>query len=867
MHTKTTRLRARSRLLAACAAAALVAAPIGAIAAPVQESAAIAFTLPSQPLDDALMAFARIADVQVLYDPAQVRGKVSSRLDGRLTPTEGLRRLLTGTGLRAQATGSGTFTLVQDQADGGENAARLEEVIVTATRRAQSAIDVPASVAAYSREQMDLAGVRNFADLAAQTPGVRLREEQNQIAIRGLASNAGSASTGVYLDETPIQVRTFGEGMASALPYVFDLERVEILRGPQGTLFGAGSLGGTIRYITTQPSTTKTSGYGRAELATTENGGNSYEAGVAYGAPIIDGVLGFRVGASHRRSGGWVDRVDYHDGRVTEADANWTENSVVRAALVWRPNHRLTITPSIQHETRWVNDTSDLWESFTDVGEGRFANGNPVQLTDDDDFTLGSLTLEYEGDGFDVISSTSWFDREQRRHYDNSIYNLASYDWDTPAQLLLPTGPNYQFLGIYDYRSVGQVDNGQTVTTQEIRAQSSNPDARLQWTAGVFYSKLDMSNSDMTIDPYLNDLYQLLYGSPAGLGPDNIAWLGVARQVEEQLAGFVDATLSITDRLRVSGGLRASKVDFSNESSTSWIGDVATASQTSQDDPVTPRFQVAYDLNEDIQIYAGASKGYRTGGSNAQLSDRCLANLTAAGEVAPPIDFSSDHAWSYEAGAKGYVFDSLRFEASVFHVTWSDIQQRVTLGPCGVTYTVNLGEAASTGFDLALSYRPVPNLLLEAAVGYADARFTSDIYEVRGATSGRLAVRDGNAIWNAGMPWQANVSARYDLTLFDRPAFIRGSWEYSSENDRLRTQQDPGVVGYDPTIPDRPATHFVRARAGVEVRDGLQLQAFIDNLFGSDDYLLRMRASTSGFFYTNRTFRPRTLGVTLVQDF
>jgi outer membrane receptor protein involved in Fe transport len=195
----------------------------------------------------------------------------------------------------------------------------LEEIVVTATRRVERLQDVPISVTAFSQEKLDAQGLRSIDDLTRLSPGVMFQrngngssanynDENSDISIRGIDSQAGTSTTGIYVDDTPVQSRHIGFGAVNVFPALFDLDRVEVLRGPQGTLFGAGAEGGVIRFITPQPDLSKDSGYLRAEAASTKSGDASYEMGAAAGGPIINDVLGFRVSASFRRDGGWVDR-------------------------------------------------------------------------------------------------------------------------------------------------------------------------------------------------------------------------------------------------------------------------------------------------------------------------------------------------------------------------------------------------------------------------------------------------------------------------------------------------------------------------------------------------------------------------------
>src|ERR1700694_4553243 len=190
---------------------------------------------------------------------------------------------------------------------GAADSGQLEEIVVTATRHEESLSRVPLSVTAMTQETLDQKGIRDFTDIVRFTPGVSIDTSgTNAISIRGISSSAGSGTTGIYIDDTPIQMRALGFNPDDTLPKTFDLDRIEVLRGPQGTLFGAGSEGGTVRYIMTQPSVTKESTYVRSEVSITRGGEPSYEAGVAHGGPIIDGTLGFRVSAWYRRDGGWI---------------------------------------------------------------------------------------------------------------------------------------------------------------------------------------------------------------------------------------------------------------------------------------------------------------------------------------------------------------------------------------------------------------------------------------------------------------------------------------------------------------------------------------------------------------------------------
>ena len=321
----------------------------------------------------------------------------------------------------------------------------LQEVTVTATRQAESINRVAVSVSAITPEAIEQKGLKNIQDIARFTPGVNFNANSNQIAIRGISSGAGSGATGIYLDDTPVQMRELGFSADDSLPGIFDLERVEVLRGPQGTLFGAGSEGGTVRYITTQPSLTKYSGLARAELGTTKYGDLSYEAGAAYGGPIVEDTLGFRVSAWYRKSGGWVDRVNTFTGNnVTEKDANHQQSTSLRAALAFQPTDGLTITPSVLYQKRDRNDTNNFFVGISNPSDGVFYNGSPEKRGGTDKFILPALYIRYDVANVSIISNTSYFKRDNITGYDGTLYDLSYYQSllkDGTCETRIPAAP------------------------------------------------------------------------------------------------------------------------------------------------------------------------------------------------------------------------------------------------------------------------------------------------------------------------------------------------------------------------------------------------------------------------------------------
>src|SRR5579859_5416424 len=246
-------------------------------------------------------------------------------------------------------------------------AGSLEEIVVTATRREESISKVPISVTAFSQDMIDQKGIKDFQDIVRFTPGVSIDTSgTNAISIRGISSSGGAGTTGIYIDETPIQMRALGFNPDDTLPKTFDLDRVEVLRGPQGTLFGSGSEGGTVRYIMNQPSVTKESTYARSEVSFTRYGDPSYEVGVAHGGPLVNDVLGYRASVWYRYDGGWIDRIDPTTLDVVDRRANHANTIAARLALLVQPVEGLKITPSFSYQNARKHDISSFWPAYSD---------------------------------------------------------------------------------------------------------------------------------------------------------------------------------------------------------------------------------------------------------------------------------------------------------------------------------------------------------------------------------------------------------------------------------------------------------------------------------------------------------------------
>lgn len=731
-----------------------------------------------------------------------------------------------------------------------------DEIVVTATRRAERLDKVPISIIALSRQTLDQQGARSIDDIARLTPNLQFSRQQfgsgnrSFIAIRGIRSTVGTATTGIYIDDTPIQVRTVRSATnTNVYPQLFDLERVEVLKGPQGTLFGAGSQGGTVRFISTEPSLSRTTGYGRAEIANTEGGGPSYEAGFAISAPLVQDQLALRASGWYRRDGGYVDLVDRTTGQVRDRNTNRQDSYSGRIALKMRLGDAITLTPSVFLQKVSTNESSIFWQGLTDLPANKIRSGNALRSPVDDSFVIAALKAEVDLGSVSLVTNTSSFSRNM-----DSYPNYTEYVWQLFTRQPYPLRSDLTFRA--DYLS------SQNVFTQEARLQSNDPAARLTWTVGGFYSHARQQDFEGIDGTSLVPMVPLLtgrtveqyFGVPLYRG---YAFYDDQISIDEQIAAFGQGDYRITDTLKATVGVRVSRTIFSFDGIIAGPtnGRTATFAGRQSETPVTPKVGLTWEPDERGLFYASAAKGFRAGGAQGGVAAAsCATDLRTLGLDRAPTEYGSDAVWSYEVGAKRRVLGGrLSFDASAFWIDWSNIQARVTLPSCGFGFITNLGSATSRGIDLGAALR-VGGLSLDAAVGYTDAT-----YDRRLQIGTAIITDKGQRI--ARSPWSGSASAQYDVPIGDVTAYGRINYQFRSAGDRL-----PSVVlGYDATIPGDPATHFVSLRAGGRV-DSLNLSVFVDNLLNERPNYISRDFLNSAFYY-GTTARPRTIGVTLTSNF
>jgi iron complex outermembrane receptor protein len=738
----------------------------------------------------------------------------------------------------------------------GTGSDQIEEVVVTATRQAESLSRVPISVTAISQATLDLRGVTSIDDVARITPGVNIDRDANQglgtfnnISIRGIQSNVGAATTGVYIDDTPIQIRTTGYTFANVYPELFDLARIEVLRGPQGTLFGSGSEGGTVRFITPEPGLTEYSSYARTEAASIKDGGLTYEGGAAAGGPLIDDVLGFRISAYYRRDGGWIDRVAYPSDDVVDRNANYSDVSSFHLAFTAKPVENLTITPSLYHQDQYIHSGPLYWEDLS--AHDNLQSGNTLGSPSSDRFLLPALKVQYAVGPVQLISNTSYLDRNAHGEPNYTQYIRA-----------VSTGSPYPTIpGEY---SEGNFVDTQRGLTEEFRVQPSDAHGRLNWVAGVYFNRTAQLDEELVEAPYFAQMIQQtfgvnyisMFGTP--LGPGNSAYTDIEHTVDKQIAGFTQLDYKITSQLKVTAGVRVAResFDFSSANAGPFAGS-GSDSGTQSETPITPKYGISYQADEDNLFYVSASKGFRPGGAQRTPPSACESDLASLGISSAPKTYNSDSVWSYEIGSKNRLLAGrLQLDSSAFWINWNDIQQNVTLVDCGQTLIANLGTATSKGVDIAADFVVTEALRLSATLAYTDAVFdrtiaSGGVYEaVKGAPLSGIA------------PLAVTVAGNYQFDVWARRSYVHLDYQL----DTRGKDPNPLVFGTDPTIGPKPETQFLSAKVG-QYFGRINASLFVDNLLDSQPELYRYRDVPSSSLYYGTTWRPRTIGIQLTQAF
>jgi len=716
----------------------------------------------------------------------------------------------------------------------------LEEVLVTATRRETTTQSIAESIVAISGEDLSEGGIVDFASLTDSLPGVELRNAQpgsGSVSIRGISElnsanlygGTGSA-VGFYMDELPLTMAGNFPDMAT-----YDLERIEVLRGPQGTLYGEGSLAGTVRVITRAPDTEAFGGSIEGTFSDTTDGGDNNRLAGALNIPIVEDKLALRVVGTRDDRSGFIDSRNFFSGAVMEEDANESEITTLRGSLLWQATEDLDIT--------FTAGNSSLDISGRNRASDALYNTISLPENTDDDTDVFNLTLRYQTDFGEFTSSTSYLEREIDGIRDNGGLT-----------------PSVNF--IFSLFGIPPRDGISTQQTIEVEAKAqefrlvSDSEGPLNWTAGVFYKEHDSSFllQGRAVPEVPVETWQLVSTLLIGF-PIDTSLRTDTRNSTEQWAVYGELTWDISDDITLVAGGRYFEEE--RDSITDWTGTFVlltggpppgSAVTSGDEDLFNPRVSVTWDVSDDVMLYATYSQGFRSGGQND------LFVFVPNGNVA----YDSEELTNYEFGIKSQWLDNrLQFNASVFMMDWENLQTVVAEGPGGVGEVVgNVGDATTQGLDFELKALLTPQLELNIAGAIFEAETDEDIFVPDPSGGPALLLADGARIPRTSES-SFSANARYQFEVgesMDGFAMLRYSYVGDAVDQIARQREIPsydvlsarvGISGENWT-----ATLFADNLTDEEIRLGLD--SVTDSLTGGNLW-------TWG--------RPRTVGLTLNLQF
>lgn len=704
--------------------------------------------------------------------------------------------------------------LAQDEGSDGS------QIVVTAQKRSERLLDAPQSVTAISAADLSRLNAVQFRDFANAVPALTFSTAgpgQTQLTLRGVtAGNDIGPTVGIYVDDVPFgSSSAFANASSLALDAgLFDMERIEVLRGPQGTLYGASTMGGLLKYVTIQPDADNFSGSANASLSDTYRGGTSYSGSAGLNLPIVNGKLGLRTSGYYSHDGGFIDNL-----AAGKDDVNRSRVYGGRADLQFTPTEDLTIRLSgfLQNIHRRGGASAD----FTLAGKPIDGSLDQRRLVDepfDQRFRLVSGTISYDLGPASLTSISSY----------QTIRN--SYRQDGSA-LYVPVLTSFGLL----FNAVA-VDQRRTTNkfTQEVRLASSGAKL-LDWMVGGFYTHEKSGNAQVIV-PYEDE---------GVVSPISLADVSIPSTYEE-IAAFGNLTLHVTDRFDLSGGLRwaENRQKFEQIGSGLLIG--STPQVRSRDDVFTYLANARYKFSSNTTAYVRFATGYRPGGPNYVVND------PVTGAPLAPALFASDSLDSYEAGFKAETTDrTFGIDISGYHIDWKDIQ--VTTAAGGVSVIANAGGAKITGGELTLTARPSPQFTVVGAFAYQHARLSKDSLDLGALRGDRLPnVPRYTATLNADYRAPADMKLRPRLG-----ATLRFVSDRSASFDG-----NVGVPQYE--LPDYVA---IDLRAGLDV-GRFEVQLFARNITDERAQLSAATVlSSAGGPAQVTMMQPRTIGVGLSSHF
>lgn len=701
---------------------------------------------------------------------------------------------------------------------------RDSDIVVTASKRSQKLRDVPSAITVLSSDFLEQQGANTIRDYATLTPGLLVRDQGNPgvgtVIIRGLSTGSGSqsATSVVYFDEIPFGSNSY----VAPQPELADIESIEVLKGPQGTLYGASNLGGVVRIISKKADASRFSGNARVEGVAVDGGGSGYMARATLNIPIVADRLAARVSGFYRKVPGFADNVGTNKKNVNDG-----ESVGARISLRWTPTDNLSVeaTGQIQRISADgyayqanANGTIDpiygrrQYNMFFDAGSE--VKYKTAALTIDYDLGIGTLTATGS-----YNKSLSYFDRDTNGPF-ASLLPLFNYAPGTG--LALPTN--------LDIRK----------TTGEVRFVSDRL-GRIEFLAGAFATREKKDGTvrvnaydAATMTPVAGDAFLLLRSDVVGK--------------YDEVAAFGNATFYFTDDLDVTGGLRYSHIEnFTGSTTGGLLFGAPSLPQTvteHTDNVVTYLATLRWRPTSTISTFIRAASGFRPG----------IAQNNPNPPPGAQTSIRPDTVWNYEAGLKGSALDGkLTFDASIYHIDWKDVQLTGVYN--GLVLGANAGKAEVDGAEVQLSLLPTQFLTVRGGVGYADARIT----RISPQATASVGARAGDPL-PLNPKWTASLVADQRIPLSaDLEAEFGGTLRYEAKKFTAYPGSSPDVNVRLPSITT------VDLRAGLR-RGNVHLQLRAENIFDRNGVINSL--TTGATLPSNATIiRPRTFILAASADF
>ncbi len=761
----------------------------------------------------------------------------------------------------------------------------MEEVLVTARKREETLQDVPFSVSALTERQMQERGMMNLEDVSRNVASFSVQNlgpGQSQVAIRGASAGqivrdqpGVKEQVGVYLDESVISLSLFTPDLD-----LYDMARVEVLRGPQGTLFGSGSLSGTVRYITNQPDETESSYGFEAGLNTIDNGGTGWTIKGYLNSPMGDNAAS-RLTFWYDDIPGYID--SHQPGGGMNEDYNDGSRYGGRFAIKLNTKENLTVTPRLVFQNVDMNgwnrtDTFNILAnpyttSRPQVNIGEDENFTQFDEPFTDEFFLADLTIAYDFEnGLTLTSITSFTDRD--------ILVVR----DATALTASITGGSIG-LGEDVYTLDAPLDDFTKVEgwTQELRIGGGSE--TFAWVAGVFYSSFDRHYGQNLLVPGFEDLT----GIPTAgfIAPkDGLFWSDLMYNFD-QLALFGEATWAVGDALDITAGVRYYDFDESRVQSFDGIfADPGTTLGDTDADGFAPRIMADYHLNDDMSINAQISKGFRLGGINDPLNvPLCTPEdlVTFGGRE----NWDDEELWNYEIGFKSTIMGGRgTFNVAAFYQDIKDLQATVTAGSCSSRVVFNVPEAHSAGLEMELAIQQTERFDWALTASIIDAELDSTVTSTdsSGNTTVVGGIQEGNRL--ATVPeFQAAAAATYSWpTGGEWEGYVTGLLQYVGDRYTQIGDQAEGfgtvpLYAFDPNNIGGPYTQdffvfdplmddYTVGNVRIGMRNEMWDLSFYVNNFTDERAELALdqeRGTLARVGYL--TNQPRTFGVLARYDF